>query len=79
MELLPRFKPSTIPAAIASTFFNAPAISTPVTSLYHQELQTVDTHPIQSVFNVTFDFSDAKRGIKAVGNTRILEAIDYRR
>lgn len=33
MELLPRFIPSTIPAAIASTFLRAPAISTPVTSL----------------------------------------------
>lgn len=42
MELLPRSKPSTIPAAIASTFFSAPAISTPVTSLYHEELQTGD-------------------------------------
>lgn len=36
MQLLPRFIPSTMPAAIASTFFKAPAISTPVTSLiYH--------------------------------------------
>lgn len=39
MELLPRFNPSTIPAAIASTFFSAPAISTPVTSLKLQVLQ----------------------------------------
>lgn len=33
LELLPRFIPSTIPAAIASTFLRAPVTSTPVTSL----------------------------------------------
>mmetsp|Transcript_35403 Transcript_35403/g.56930 ORF Transcript_35403/g.56930 Transcript_35403/m.56930 type:complete len:354 (+) Transcript_35403:195-1256(+) len=33
MALLPRFKPSTIPAAMASTFFSAPDISTPTTSV----------------------------------------------
>lgn len=33
IELFPRFIPTTIPAAIASTFLSAPAISTPVTSL----------------------------------------------
>eukprot|EP01018_Ginkgo_biloba_P004503 Gb_40057 [translate_table: standard] len=33
IQLLPRFIPSTIPAAMASTFLSAPAISTPVTSL----------------------------------------------
>ena len=52
MELLPRFKPSTIPAAIASTFFSAPAISTPITSLFHQELQSVDTQT-QSIQRVS--------------------------
>jgi len=38
IELLPRFIPSTIPAAIASTFLRAPAISTPVTSLELSEI-----------------------------------------
>lgn len=37
IQLFPRLMPSTIPAAIARTFFRAPAISTPVTSLkYHR-------------------------------------------
>lgn len=37
IQLFPRLIPSTIPAAIARTFFRAPAISTPVTSLkYHR-------------------------------------------
>lgn len=81
MELLPRFRPSTIPAAIASTFFNAPAISTPITSLCHQELQTGDTQSMQRLSLIMLHIrslikqQDAERGSKAVVNARTLEAI----
>lgn len=39
IQLFPSSIPSTIPAAIASTFFSAPVISTPVTSLFDNKSQ----------------------------------------
>ncbi len=56
--LIPNPHPSRIPAANAYTFFNAPAISTPITSFYVNNFKG-PTDIVNYIYFANSSFSDA--------------------